>query len=70
MGFVVAGVAVFALLPWWRALTLWVTLLSLVVTVLGLPDSWFGVVLNMVILAYLLVGGRIGWMPQPRRSAE
>ena len=63
VGFVVAGVAVFALLPWWGTFTLWVALLSLVVTVLALPDSWFGVVVNVVILAYLLVGGRMGWLP-------
>jgi hypothetical protein len=62
MGFVVAGVAMFALLPWWT-FTLWVALLSLVVTVLALPGSWFGVVVNVVILAYLLVGGRMGWLP-------
>jgi len=63
VGFVVAGVAVFALLPWWWALILWVTLLSLVLTVLGLPDSWFGVVLNVLILAYLLAGGRMVGYP-------
>lgn len=63
VGFVVAGVAVFALLPWWWALTFWVALLSLVVTILDWPDSWFGVVVNMMILAYLLVGRRMDWLP-------
>lgn len=63
VGFVVASVAVFALFPWWWTFTLWVTLLSLVVTALGWPDPWFGVVVNVVILAYLLVGERTGWLP-------
>jgi hypothetical protein len=30
---------------------------------LGLPDSPFGVVLNMAILAFVLAGGRMGWLP-------
>lgn len=63
VGFAVAGVAVLALLPWWRTLTLMVALLSLVLTVLGLPDSPFGVVLNVVILAFVLAGWRMGWLP-------
>jgi hypothetical protein len=63
VGFVVAGVAVFALLPWWRGLTVLVALLSLALTVLGLPYSPFGVVLNVAILAFVLAGGRIGWLP-------
>ena len=37
--------------------------LSLAVTILGWPDSWFGVVVNVAILAYLLVGARMGWLP-------
>ena len=62
VGFVMAGVMVFALPPWWWILTFWVALLSLVVTVLGWPDSWFRGV-NVVILSYLLVGTRIDWLP-------
>lgn len=63
VGFLVAGVAVFALLSWWWIFTFWVALLSLVVTVLGWPDSWFGVVVNVVILTYVLIGRRIAWLP-------
>lgn len=64
IGFVVAGVAVFTSQPWWQALTLWVTLFSLVISILGWPDSQFGVLINLVILAYLLFGGRMGWLPR------
>lgn len=63
VGFVVASVAVFALLPWWRWLTVVVAMLSLALTVLGLPYSPFGVVLNVAILSFVLAGGRMGWLP-------
>ena len=63
VGFVAADVAVFVLLPWWRGLTVLVALLSLAQPVLGLPDSPFGVVLNVAILAFVLAGGRMGWLP-------
>ncbi len=63
VGFVVAGVAVLLLRPWWRPLTFGVALLSLAITVLGWPDSWFGVLVNLAILAYLFVGGKRGWLP-------
>jgi len=64
VGFVVAGVTVFALHPWWRAVTLSVTLVSLVLCVLGWPDTRPGVLINLVILGYLLFGGRMGWLPR------
>jgi len=63
VGFAVAGATVFALHPWWRAVTLLVTLLSLVLCVLGWPDTRPGVLINLVILGYLLFGGRTGWLP-------
>ncbi len=38
-GFVVAGIAIFTLQPWWQILTLGVTILSLIICLLGWPDS-------------------------------
>jgi hypothetical protein len=64
LGFVVGAVGVSTGQPWWRMLTLAVTLFSLVVTLLGLPDSPFGVMINLIILGYLLVGDRLAWLPQ------
>ena len=61
IGFVVAGVAVFTLHPWWGGVTLGVTLFSLVLCILGWPDSQFGLLINLVILAilaYLFFGWR------------
>ncbi|MFQ6089129.1 MAG: ABC transporter permease [Candidatus Methanofastidiosia archaeon] len=64
IGFVATGVAVFTLRPWWQDVTLWVTLFSLVICILGWPDSKFGVLINLIIMGYLLFGGRMGWLPQ------
>jgi hypothetical protein len=63
IGFIAAGVGLFALAPWWQGLTLAVTLLSLVLCILGWPDTQFGLYINLVILAYLVLGGRLGWLP-------
>lgn len=62
IGLVAAGAALFASHPLWRPLTLWVTLFSLVITILGWPDSRFGALINVVILGYLFLGGRLGWL--------
>ena len=64
LGFVVAGGGVVTGQSWWRMLALGVTVLSLVVTILGLPDSPFGVLINLIILAYLLFNDRMAWLPQ------
>jgi hypothetical protein len=58
IGFVVAGVAVFALRSWWGAVTLGVALFSLVLCILGWPDTRFGLLVNLVILGYLFFGRR------------
>jgi hypothetical protein len=69
VGFVVAALALLLLRPWWRPLTLGVALLSLVITILGWPDAWFGVLVNLAILACLLVGERRGWLPRAGRPS-
>lgn len=63
VGFAVAGLAVLLARPRWRRLTLGVALFSLAITLLGLPDSPYGVVVNLAILACLLAGGRTRWLP-------
>lgn len=69
IGFVVAGAAVLLLRPLWRSLTLGVAVLSPAITVLGRPDALFGVLVNLAILAYLLVGERRDWLPSARWSS-
>lgn len=62
VGFVVAGVAVFTQHPWWGAVTLGVTLFSLALCILGWPEARFGLLVNLAILGYLFLGGRMGWL--------
>ena len=44
-------------------LALGVTLFSLVLSILGWPQARIGLALNLVLLAYLLLGARLGWLP-------
>ena len=59
--FVVAGIAIFRRWEIGLALTLIVTLLSLGLSVLNLPDSKIGLMLNLVLLAILAFGRVFGW---------
>jgi hypothetical protein len=63
LAFVVAGVATFLDDAAWRTLAVAATLASLALTVLGWPYSRIGLVLNLLLLAYLLWGARLGWLP-------
>jgi hypothetical protein len=63
IGYVVAGVGLLMLAPSWLGLTLWVTGFSLVLCILGWPEAQFGVYIDLIILAYLLFGGQLGWLP-------
>ena len=68
-GFVVAGAAILLLRPLWPPLTFGVAVLSPAITVLGRPDALFGVLVNLAILAYLLVGECRDWLPSARWSS-
>jgi len=48
---------------WWLTATLWTTVFSLALCISGWPDSRFGVVANLLILAFLAIGGWLGWLP-------
>jgi hypothetical protein len=53
------GVAAGALLlnaPWWLDYTMVVSTASLILCILGWPDSRFGVFINIAIIAYLFLG--------------
>ena len=60
IGFVIAGIGLWMVTPWWFTLLVAVTLYSLVLCILGWPDSQYGVYINLVILAVLLFGERVG----------
>lgn len=57
VGFGVSAAAVVFGTSWWPGLAAGTALLSLALTVLGLPGAWFGVLVNLAILAYV-AGGR------------
>jgi len=59
------GVSAAALLwsqPWWHTYTVLVSVASLVLCVLGWPDSRLGIPINVAILLLLGVGSRLGWL--------
>jgi hypothetical protein len=63
LAFVVAGVTTFLDDIAWRTLALSATLASLALTVLGWPYSRIGLALNLLLLVYLLLGAKLGWLP-------
>lgn len=58
--FVVAGVATFLDDAAWRTLAIGATLASPALTGLGWPQARIGFVLNLVLLAFLFLGARLG----------
>ena len=65
VGFVIAAVGVFGLSDWWQSVTLYVTIFSLIITITGIPDSVFGAVTNIIILAYLFLAPKLSFLPWP-----
>ncbi len=66
VGLVIAGTGVMTAQGWWLPLTLVVVLGSVILTILGSPASYFGVIVNVVLLAYLILGSSIGSLALPR----
>lgn len=62
VAFVISGVTIFFSPSWWWSFTLAVTVISLILTVLGWPDARFGVLANIIILIFLFIGPRLGWI--------
>ena len=63
LAFVGAGAAIFLNDAAWRTLAIAATLASLALTVLGWPQSRIGLALNLLLLAYLFWGAKLGWLP-------
>ncbi|HPV42992.1 MAG TPA: ABC transporter permease [Spirochaetota bacterium] len=62
-GFAAGAVGVFGQWVWWRPLTMGLSIVSLVLCVLGLPGAKIGILANAIIIMYLVVGGKFGWVP-------
>lgn len=61
IAFVVAGIAMIAGTQWWGVTAICVALVSLVLSLLSLPEARIGVAVNIAILALLAVSGTVGW---------
>jgi hypothetical protein len=59
--FFVAGALVIGRMSAWLPLALGTTLFSLILCVLGLPDSRIGIAVNLVILVFAFLGVSLGW---------
>ena len=59
IAFSISAFALFFKKPWSRTAILWTTLFSLPITVLGWPESHFGIWVNILILLVLLFEGRV-----------
>lgn len=60
---IAAGCLLFAV-PWWYRLTLVAAAWSLVMCVVGWPDTRIGVAANLVLLSLAIAGTHAGWLPR------
>lgn len=61
IAFGIAAVATVANAAWWPAFTMGLAGASLTLCILQLPETRFGLVLNIVLITLLLGGQRAGW---------
>lgn len=59
VAFGVLALAVLTDAPWWRPAAMWIASYSLVLSILGLPASWIGLVVDLLLLAYVLFAQRL-----------
>jgi hypothetical protein len=63
LAFAASGIGVLLRTSWWLPVTGCVTAFSLLLCVIGWPDSRIGVFINIAIGALLIVGGGLRWFP-------
>ncbi len=61
--FVASGVGALARLTWWQSAMLAAAVFSLLLCILGWPDTRLGLLVNLVFIAFLLVNRQTGWLP-------
>ena len=63
LAFMGAGASTFLGDSAWYTLALAATVASVALTILGWPQSQAGLLLNLLLLTYLLLGQALGWVP-------
>jgi hypothetical protein len=62
LAFVLIATSALTQRTWWAPAATAVAISSLLLSVLGLPDSRIGIAVNLAILAALPLGFRLGWL--------
>lgn len=62
LAFALLGIGVITLQPWWYPLTIYLSIFSLLMCILGWPDARFGALINLIILAFLVLANNFGWL--------
>jgi hypothetical protein len=60
IAFGVSGISLITRQPWWHQLALATAASSLVLTIIGWPDSRIGILVNLIIIAALILAPRAG----------
>jgi len=47
---------------WWKTATFYVTYLSLLLSILNLPDTKYGLMANILLLLFLWIAPSLGWI--------
>lgn len=63
LAFVASGVGAFTRLTWWQPIMLITAAFSLLLCILGWPDTRFGLLVNLALIVFLLVNRQTGWLP-------
>jgi hypothetical protein len=59
VAFGVLALAVLTEAPWWQPAAIWIASYSLALSILGLPASWIGIAVDIILLAYVLYAHRL-----------
>lgn len=63
LAFATSSIGTGARLSWWQPVTLMTSTFSLLLCIVGWPDTRLGLFINLALIAFLLVNKRTGWLP-------
>ena len=62
LGWVIAGGGLMLRAPWWQGWTMAAALFSSVLCILGLPVAKYGLLINIIILAFVFLNAQFLWL--------